>query len=403
MRYRGAVVLILALGAASLVSGQAAPGSVITSVFIGSFPTTEVETLQKVLFQSYATPPVPRFPVDTYRIRYLSTDFDGTSAIVTAELFVPRYSARTDRPLLVFGSGTTGIGDGCAPSLEQWEVRHFGDYRANMLAYAGQGFIVLFPDYLGFNDPDRPQRYFSKDAEAHALLDGIRAVSQYFKTAAHPVRPLAKAFVAGYSQGGHAAFAAADLQRSYAPELSLAGAIGFGATTDVEALLREGPAYAPLIFYTYSVMYGAADIDPGKYLQERFAKTLEKDATQMCVDQFQTYYGFDGAKLYRPEFLRELSNNRLATSYPSLAKRLEENRSGLSGHGIPALVLQGGTDFIVTPPTQLRFVDALRRAGSPTRYIAYKGVPHKGIRQAGLAASLEWMEGLARGEAAPTK
>ena len=403
MRRCGAIVLILALGAVSLAGGQTAPGSVLTSVFIGSFPTAEIDVLQKALFEAYARLPTPRFAVDTYRVRYLSADFDGTSAVVTAELFVPRYSEHSDRPLLVFGAGTTGIGDACAPSLEQWEVRHFGNYRANMLAYAAQGFIVLFPDYLGFNDPDRPQRYFSKFAEAHAMLDGIRAVFQYFKTAAHPVRPLAKAFVAGYSQGGHAAFAAADLQRSYSPELSLAGVIGFGATTDVEVLLREGPAYAPFIFYTYSVMYGLAEIDPSLYLQERFAKSLVQDVTQLCVDQFQTYYGFDGLKLYRPEFHRELYGNRLAVSYPFLAERLAENRSGLGGHGLPCLLLQGATDFIVSSATQLQFLDALRKAGSPVRYIAYEGVAHKGIRQAGFEASVEWMERLARGEAAPTQ
>jgi acetyl esterase/lipase len=270
-----------------------------------------------------------------------------------------------------------------------------------MLAYAAQGLVVLFPDYLGFNDPSRPQRYFSKPAEAHAMLDGIRAVFRYFEDSRRPVRPVRKAFLAGYSQGGHAAFAAADLLRSYAPELSLGGVIGFGATTDVEALLREGPAYAPLIFYTYSVMYGPAEVDPPAYLEEHFARSLAKDLSEMCVDQFQTYYGFDGAKLYRPEFHRELYANRLAASYPSLAKRLAENRAGLSGHGLPALVLQGGADHVVSDATQARFVEALRKAGSAVRYIVYPEAPHKGIRQAGFAASLDWMRRLARGEPAP--
>ena len=392
-----AAALLLLLGTIPMASPQDAPGTLVSSAFTGAFPVVEIQTLQKVLFQNYAAPPVPRLAVDTYRLRYASTDFDGDSAMITAELFVPSLGAAADCPVLVFGSGTTGIADPCAPSLEQWEVRHFGDYRANMLAYAAQGFIVLFPDYLGFNDPSRPQRYFSKPAEAHTMLDGIRAVFRYFE---HSMK---KVFVAGYSQGGHAAFAAADLLRSYAPELSLAGVIGFGATTDVEALLREGPAYAPLIFYTYSAMYGTAEIDPGAYLQERFALSLAKDVSEMCVDQFQTYYGFDGAKLYRPEFHRELYANRTATSYPSLSKRLAENRAGLSGHGLPALVLQGGTDFVVTSPTQARFVEELRKAGSAVRYIVYPEVPHKGIRQAGFAASMEWMDLLVRGQPAPAQ
>jgi acetyl esterase/lipase len=395
---------LILLGAAPVARSQEVPGSLISSAFTGEFPIAEIETLQKVLFGTYAAPPVPRFAVATYRLRYNSTDFDESGAAITAELFVPILGGPgdpADRPVLVFGSGTTGIADSCAPSLEQWEVRHFGDYRANMLAYAAQGFIVLFPDYLGFNDPSRPQRYFSRPAEAHAMLDGVRAVFRYFAGGSRPVRLAQKVFVAGYSQGGHAAFAAADLLRSYAPELSLGGVIGFGATTDVEALLREGPAYAPLIFYNYAAMYGQADIDPAAYLQERFAVSLDRDLSEMCVDQFQSYYGFDGAKLYRPEFYRELYAYRLAASYPLLSRRLAENRAGLSWHGLPALVLQGGTDFVVNPPTQLRFVEELRKAGSAVRYLVYPEVPHRGIRQAGFAASVDWMERLARGEPAP--
>jgi acetyl esterase/lipase len=71
--------------------------------------------------------------------------------------------------------------------------------------------------------------------------------------------------------------------------------------------------------------------------------------------------------------------------------------------GLPALVLQGGADCIVTSATQLRFVDALRKAGSAVRYIVYPEVPHKGIRQAAFAASVEWMHHLARSEPAPAQ
>ncbi len=385
---------------APLSTESTAAGSLITSVFIGSFPISEIEMLEQVLFKGY-TVPIPRYPVDTYRIRFYSIDFDGSIAVITAELFVPRYAVRTERPILVFGSGTTGIADKCAPSLEQWEVRHFGDYRANMLAYAGQGFIVVFPDYLGFNDPDRPQRYFSKLAEGHVMLDSARAVFQDFQTSTQVVKPLSKVFAAGYSQGGHAAFAAADLKKSYAPDVPLVGMIGFGGATDVETLLREGPAYAPFILYTYSIMYGSGDVDPSAVLLDRFVKTLTTDVDTLCVDQFQTYYGYDGSKLYRPEFHRALYAKQLAASYPSLVRRLTENNSGLSGHGLPALVLDGETDFIVTVASQLRFVDALRKLGSPVRYVVYSGVPHKGIRQAGFQESVDWMERLTRGAAAP--
>lgn len=347
-------------------------------------------------------PPV-RHAVDSYLMRFTSRDADGSPAEIVAMVFVPQFTAPTARPVLVFGSGTTGLGDDCAPSREEAEKRYFGRYRENMLAYAGMGFIVVLPDYIGFDDPSRPQRYFSKIAEGHVMLDAARALYRYLAGSDHVVTPLPVLFCAGYSQGGHAAFAAADMRGDYAPEIPLAGAIGFGSTNDVEALLREGTCYAPLIFYTYQVLYGKDDIDPSACLQEKWARTLAADVNRMCVDAFQKYYGFDGTKVYRPEFLAALYARRLAESYPSLAARLAENATGLAGHGLPALIVQGGADFIVTPATQALFVQALRDAGSAVDYREYKGVPHKGTRQAGFLESVEWMENIARGDVPPAR
>jgi pimeloyl-ACP methyl ester carboxylesterase len=333
--------------------------------------------------------------VDTYVLRYRSTDFDGSAAEVRAQLFVPRYPQPAGRPVLVFGSGTTGIADSCAPSRERSELRRWGHYRQNMLAYAAAGFITIFPDYIGFNDPDRPQRYFSKQAEGRALLDAARAVEAFCATYPHAVHPSGAVFAAGYSQGGHAAFAAADLQPEYAPEVTLRGVIGFAATTDVAALLAEGPYYAPFILYSYSVMYGKEQIDPADYLLERWAATLEEDANRLCVDEFQKYYPFDGKRLYRPEFYEALHGARLELEYPALAAALAANQSGTSGNGLPALVVQGDADAIVTTATQARFVAELRRAGSDVRFLVLKAVPHRSTRPAGFLASVEWLEELA--------
>jgi dienelactone hydrolase len=377
---------------------QAPPGTVISVRPVGTARPVQIKSICAPLFEGYSMPPV-RHAVDSYLMRFTSRDADGSLAEVVAMVFVPQFAVSVARPVLVFGSGTTGLGDDCAPSLEEAEKRYFGRYRENMLAYAGMGFIVILPDYIGFDDPSRPQRYFSKIAEGHVMLDAARAVFRYLAGSAHVVTPLPVVFAAGYSQGGHAAFAAADMRPSYAPEIPLAGVIGFGSTNDVEALLREGTCYAPLIFYTYEVLYGRSEIDPAAYLQERWAKTLEADVNRMCVDSFQKYYGFDGKRVYRPEFHDALYGLRLTESYPSLAARLAENKTGLTGHRLPALIVQGGTDFIVTSATQSLFVAALRAAGSTVTYREYKGVPHKGTRQAGFAESIEWMEGVARGDA----
>ena len=397
-----AALLALAalLAPAPRARAQAArPGALLDWSFREQYSPARIDELARPLFEGFP-PPSLRFSVDTYRLRYRSADFDGSAAEIQAQLFVPRYVEPESRPVLVFASGTTGIADACAPSREVPELRRWGHYRANMLAYASAGFITVFPDYLGFNDPDGPQRYFSHPAEAHVLLDAARAVQAFFAEYPQKVRPSGVVFAAGYSQGGHAAFAAADLRPTYAPEVRLRGIIGFAATTSVTALLKEGAYYAPDVLYSYAAMYGKEQVDPGEYLQERWARTLEADANSMCVDEFQNFYPFDGRRLFRPEFYEALHGDRLAEEYPSLATILAANQSGTSGHGLPALIVQGDADAIVTTATQSRFVEELERGGSVVRFLVLKGIQHRYTRPAGFLTSIEWMENLAARQAA---
>ncbi len=93
-----------------------------SSTFLGTFSPPEIESLCAPLFESIPGPRIEH-AVDLWTIRFSSTDFDGTAAPITAQVFVPRYDSTTERPVLVFGSGTTGIADSCAPSLEQPEAR----------------------------------------------------------------------------------------------------------------------------------------------------------------------------------------------------------------------------------------------------------------------------------------
>ena len=178
--------------------------------------------------------------------------------------------------------------------------------------------------------------------------------------------------------------------------MRLRGIIGFAATTNVTALLKEGAYYAPHVLYSYASMYGRQLIKPEDYLQERWARTLGEDANGMCVDEFQNYYPFDGRRLFRPEFYEALHADRLAEVLPRPGGGPGRQPEGVSGaDGLPALVVQGDADAIVTTPTQASFVEQLERGGSAVRFLVLKGIPHRYTRPAGFQASVEWMESLA--------
>ena len=396
MRLRIFITVLLAVVGTTVVA-QSAPGTLLDVTLVGTRELSEIEEMATPMFDAYGVPDLS-FAVDLYRITYQSSDFDGSPATVGANLFVPQVRSGGALPLLVFGSGTTGISDHCAPSREEPSIRRWGHYEANMLAYASNGIVAVFPDYLGFNDPDRPQRYFSKDAEAHVMLDAVRAARAFFDRRITQASLSEYVFLGGYSQGGHAAFSAADKQPEYAPDVEIDGVVSYGGTMNVETLLREGPYYAPYIVYTYSRMY--EEINPEELFLDRWVETLDEDVERMCVDQFQVYFPFDGTQLYSLAFYRALQAGRLAEEYPVLKAALDQNIAGLSGHGVPSLVIQGDDDIIITTAEQTAYVEQLCESGSPSQYLVLEGVRHRFTRAAGFRATLQWIDGVMAGEPA---
>jgi pimeloyl-ACP methyl ester carboxylesterase len=299
------------------------------------------------------------------------------------------------RPVYVFAPGSTGLVEPCRPSNEHVAGIHWGYYRSHVLAIASQGVIGILPDYVGFGDPERVQPYFSSAAEGQTLLDAIRAVRSYFKSHPAKVLPAPGAFVAGYSQGGHAAFAAADLNSRYAPDVRIAGVIGYGPTTNPEVLFREFTVVAPMVVYTYSKLYGKERFDPADILAEPWLSNLEDDVTRQCVGGMQSYYPWQPRKLFNPRFADALLSGRLAESFPKIDAILRENSSGLSRHRIPALILQGSEDVVIRFTSQDAFVRALCRAGSAVTYLRFPGSRHD-TRQIGFAEVLKWMDEITR-------
>ncbi len=362
----------------------------------GSFHS--IEDLSQTIpgFFEFYPVPVPRYPVQSWSLTFVSTDYDGSPVEIRAQFFTPVTQVPEQFPSYVFASGTTGLGDESAPSLEIPTEERWGWYTQNMLAYASQGFIVMFPDYTGFNDPERTQRYFSRFAEGYMMLDAIRAHLSFFDTedaADVLVSPDGHVFTAGYSQGGHAAMAAADLRPYYAADVPLTGVITFGSTNDVEALFREGVAYGPLILYSYREIYGEDSIDVSRYLLPRWLENFETEA-QGRLPQFQATYGFSQERVFTPEFRDALNNRTVARDFPEIHRLMAENHSGHSGHGLPSLVIQGGRDFIVTTASQALFVDGLRERGSQVRFLVYPKATHRYTRHAGFPATVWWMNEL---------
>jgi dienelactone hydrolase len=364
------------------------PGSVIRAVFLWHYsPKSDADT--------------NRYEVDIYRLRYRTVDEKGSIAEIQADLFVPTAGITATFPILVHAPGTTGLTDACAPLNEDPTVSNWGSYVDHSLTFAARGYMVIMPNGLGFDDPTRIHPYFIAKLQAHVLLDAARAVYNF---SADPPpdtalsQPAQAVFYMGYSSGGHAAFAARDWAASYAPELPVAGIIGYGPTTNGETLLRENPIFAPYIIYAYRDFYGSQIVDVADVFLPKWVPTFESDVLSLCVDGIFDHYTRSTREMYAPVFRIALENNRFDEAFPLLAARLAENSTGLrGGTDIPVLILQGTGDTVVTPDSQRAFKDQLCQQGATVTYVEYPAVSHPEIRTVSFGDTLWWMQRVVEG------
>jgi pimeloyl-ACP methyl ester carboxylesterase len=357
--------------------------------------------------------PSGKYPVDMVRVRFRTTDEKAQLVEVQTDVYIPQVTVTSSFPVLVYAAGTTGLDEGCAPLDEPSKQRNWGNYQGHSLAYAAQGYVVVLPNWLGFDDPERTHPYFVAELQAHVLLDAARAAYDLYdgtwledagvqeKGAPLLAQPSRGVFFMGYSSGGHAIFAAKDYAIRYAPDLVVKGIVGHGPTTNVETLLREDAVFSPYIVYAYRDFYGSDVIDPADVFAPQWVSTFESDVLTKCVDDIFNYYSRSARVMYSQGFRTILYGDKLAQEFPLFAAKLAENYAGVSGGAhIPVLILQGTGDTVVTPPSQKKFMAELCAMGTAVAYWEYPAVPHTEIRRASFSDTLVWMRSIAQGAAA---
>lgn len=348
--------------------------------------------------------PTPLYTVRRYDLRLRSTDERGRPITVKAQIFVPDVPKPQSLPVYVLGAGTTGLADNCSPFDENPARQSWGWYQGHLLSYAAQGMIAIMPEYAYFDDPARLQPYFVSNSEARILLDAARAAFQFFDGRDSNARPARAVFFSGYSQGGHSSFAAADLWKSYAPDVPVKGLAVFGATTNVSTLWREHGAFAPYVVAAYEQYYGRAQVNAQDILLPSVYAGLPRNALAQCVGNLHQMYSKRARDIFKPEFLRALESGTVGQRWPGVARALRVNNAGLGKAGavVPAFVAQGTTDDIVTAAAQRAFVRTQCGLGRRVSYREYPGINHYQTRQVAFRDALSWIRSVANGNTAPS-
>ncbi|MCZ7415371.1 MULTISPECIES: lipase family protein [unclassified Streptomyces] len=226
---------------------------------------------------------------DVHRIMYRSTDGAGEPIAVTGTVVTPRaaWTGGGERPLVGYAVGTQGLGDHCAPSRQLAAGTEYeGLFVKGLLL---RGYAVVLTDYEGLGTPG-DHTYVNRAVSGQAVLDSVRAAQRLPEAGIADDGPVA---ITGYSQGGGAAAAAAELAPAYAPELDLRGVAAGAVPTDLNAVAEtlDGSLYAGFLGYAVSGLAAGAGIDPAPYLNDRGERFVE-EAKRYCTIEAVARHAF---------------------------------------------------------------------------------------------------------------
>ncbi|NJB84877.1 nucleotide-binding universal stress UspA family protein [Lewinella marina] len=201
-----------------------------------------------------------RYDVVNYKVRYRTVDVFGQPDTASGLLSIP-YDRGLQFPLAAYQHGT-------ATSREAVPSRPGVQERLVVNALATYGYITVAADYSGLGDSDGFHPYVHAESEARAGRDLLLAARQWLEERNIPFND--QLFVAGYSQGGHAAQALHRYLQLNPAEDDLvvtAGAHLSGpySISDVmrEATLSDNPTTFPAFIVTtylsYDYVYGLFD------------------------------------------------------------------------------------------------------------------------------------------------
>lgn len=278
---------------------------------------------------------------DVYRLMYLSSDTHGAPNAVTGTLLVPERQWRGEgaRPLVSYAPGTQGVGDDCAPSKKlALGLEYEGPFITGLLAL---GYAVVVTDYEGLGTPGM-HTYVNRAAEAHAVLDAARAAQRIPEAGLSPDSPVV---LAGYSQGGGASAAAAELIDEYAPELDVKGAYA-GAPpanlAEVAPVLDGHYAAGFLGFSLLSLEAAYEEIDLDEVVNDKGRRMLDEIAEACTEDAILKYAFMRTSKLTKDgRALKEYLDEE------PYASAVAEQRIGERAPDVPVFVLHSKLDDIV--------------------------------------------------------
>jgi acetyl esterase/lipase len=311
------------------------------------------------------------------RILYV-TSRGGKRTLASAVVVLPEI-ARADRPVVAWAHGTTGIVEGCAPSVSD---RPF-DHVPGIDAIVREGWAYVGADYPGLGTGGGHAYLVGADA-AHAVLDAVRAARQ-LKDADLGDRIV----VWGHSQGGNSALWTAMRAREFAPELQVVGVAALAPASDLVGLVQAskgrmlGKIISSYLVAAYAQAYPDVKVDDYVGIGSRL---IARDIASRCLGGYQTLFSLLETYILPADgiFSRDPASGPLGA-------RLGEN-TPTDMIPAPLLIAQGEADDLVSPEAQKRYVTERCSAGQRIDFRSYPGRDHLSVVSAGSPPAAELVQ-----------
>ncbi|MBO1330663.1 lipase family protein [Streptomyces sp. VRA16 Mangrove soil] len=293
-------------------------------------------------------------PGKATRLMYKTTDSTGGPAAATGAYIEPTATWRGSgpRPLVALAPGTQGQGDQCAASLG---LEHPVNFNGQTLSVGyedlaiyrllAKGVAVVVTDYIGLGATDRLHTYVNRLDEAHAVLDAVRAARSLKGTS---VTADSRVGLFGYSQGGGATAAAAELQPAYAPDVRLSGTYAGAPPADLAATTKaiDGTDLVGALGWSLN---GFLQSDPElrpiaeAHLNDKGRAAL-KDLSTLCVGDAIFSYSSRRSSSWTKD---GKTLEQIIRAEPRLQEFLDRQRIGTMKPTSPVRVATGVSDNLV--------------------------------------------------------
>jgi pimeloyl-ACP methyl ester carboxylesterase len=308
------------------------------------------------------------------RITYVTTAVNGTTTSATGLILTPKTGKRNQT--VVWGHGTTGLADKCAPSTSQ--AVFWPEARAAIAALLAKGWTVAAPDYPGLGTP-LAHPYLIGESEARSMIDSVKAARNLDRSLT------TKYVVDGHSQGGQGALFAGQLAPAYDGTLELRGVAAIAPVSNVDMLaplIPGTPGQGYLVMALYGLNAQDPTFDPNTVLNEPAKKTTSVLESGCLMEILDAYAPLTAGQLLVGGALPQ----------PVVTKLARYDNPAQSAPSAPMLIVQGTADEAVPYDiTAGPLLDELHAYNQPVDFVPVDGANHDGAVFATVDQVASWI------------